>query len=436
MNGFMAWEDAQVYFNRANNLNGSFEFFPYGGYVSFLPEVITYQFSFLPYLLQSFCYALTALLLALWMFYQFAAVLTEAGVRRRHAYGVTLAAAAYLHILAPTFYLNLTFSIWPALIGASIYVVRIALGEAKPNWFATILAAMSFASHPLAIASLPVVGAGLYLKRAQLKTFMPHAIMLVLGILFVVAFTDVSAETKSVQTTQETLQLFLTSLPHFEWYDLLTNTLPIIIMIVGIGGGLVRLPGLIRSRSWQAAAILSGSLFLAPLYLALFLASGRLTVFHANVPGRYFTPTVVFAILALTVSFVGASWLTALGRQLERFGGAPAHGFLALWLILSLTAGPAIFWKYYANRLQFLATAQCVRENDLPGIAIAAEDHEHALAITKGLGHLERSGTGLFFDLKPSLVPLAELQRFCPGIQPSYVQAVRNARIWIGAKAF
>ena len=180
---------------------------------------------------------------------------------------------------------------------------------------------------------------------------------------------------------------------------------------------------------------MSGSLFLVPVYLALFLASGRFTI--GNISGRYFTPMVAFAILALTVSFVRAPWVTALGQRLERFGRTPAHGFLAVWLVLSLAAGPAIFWKYYANRLQFLAAAQCVRENGLPGVAIAAEDHHHTLAIAKGLGHFDRSSTALAItDLKPSLEPLAELQRVCPGIQPSYVQAVPNAQIWIGTKAF
>src|SRR5271166_5562676 len=114
--GYMAWEDASVYFNRVNNWNGSFEFYRYGGYVSFTPEVLAYLFSYLPYLLQSFCYALTALLFGLWMFYQFAAILIAAGISRRLAYGVALAAAAYLHILTASFYLNLTFAIWPALI--------------------------------------------------------------------------------------------------------------------------------------------------------------------------------------------------------------------------------------------------------------------------------------------------------------------------------
>ena len=216
LDGFMAWEDASVYFNRANNLNGSFVFFQYLGYVTFTPDVLTYLFSFLPYLLQSFCYALTALLAGLWMFYQFAAILIDAGVRPRLAYGVALAAAAYLHIVCQEFYLNLTFAIWSALIGASIYVVRIALAGAKPHWFATILAAMSFASHPLAIASLPVIGAGLYLRRAQLTTFIPHAIVLVLGILLVVTFTEASRNVASLHTILETLQLYLTSLLHFD----------------------------------------------------------------------------------------------------------------------------------------------------------------------------------------------------------------------------
>ncbi len=430
--GFMAWEDATFYFNRANNLNGGFAFFQYAGYVSFTPEVLTYLFSFLPYLIQSFCYALTALLAGAWMFYQFAAILIDAGARPRLAYGVALAVAAYLHIVCQDFYLNLTFAMWPALIGASIYVVRIAFAGAKPRWFATILAAISFASHPLAIASLPIIGASLYLRRAQLT--IPHAIVLVLGILLVVAFTDASRNAASLHTILEALPLYLTSMLHFDVHDFVTVNLPIIIMLAGISVGLVRLPGLIRSGSTQAAAILAGSLFLAPLYLALFLTSGRFTI--GNISGRYFTPTVVFAILALTVSFVGASWLTALGRRLERFSGAPAHGFLAVWLVLSLAAGPAIFWKHYANRLQFLAAAQCMRENGHPDFAIAAEDYGQTLAIAQGLGHFDRSSTGQFIDFRPSLEPLAEFQRFCPGIKLSYVQAVRNAHIWLGIKAF
>ena len=437
VNGFMAYEDANLYFNRANNFNGSFVFFRYAGYVSFTPDVLTYLFSFLPYLLQSFCYALTALLFGLWMFYQFVAILIDAGARPRLAFGVALAAAAYLHIVCQEFYLNLTFSIWPAVIGASIYGVRIALAGAKPHWFATILAAMSFASHPLAIASLPIIAAGLYLKRVRLTEYIPHAIVLVLGILFVVTLSEASRKAVGLHTILETLPRYFRNSLHSDTYEFVTTDLPLIIIILGgIVVGLARLPSLIRTGSAQATAILSGSLFIVVVCLNLFLASGRFTI--DNISGRFFTPMIAFTFLALTVSFLCAPWLTALGQRLERFGRTPAHGLLAGWLVLSFAAGPAIFWKYYANRLQFLATAQCVRENSLPGIAIAAENNRYTLAIVKeGLGHFDRSSTELQIDnLKPSREPVAELQRVCPGIQSSFVQAVPNARFYIGPKAF
>ncbi len=433
----MAWEDASVYFNRANNWNGGFEFYRYGGYVSFTPEVLAYLFSCLPYLLQSFCYALTALLFGLWMFYQFAAILIDAGISRRLAYGVALAAAAYLHILTASFYLNLTFAIWPALISASIYVVRIALTGTKPLWIATIVAAMSFASHPLAVASLPIIGAGLYLRRAQLATFIPHVIVLVVGILLVITFADVSGNAASLHSLRDTLPLYLTSLLHFDAGEFIRNDLPIIIILTGFGAGLVRLPGLIRSGSTQATAILSGSLFLVFVYLVLFLATNRLAKFGA-IFERYFTPMVAFAALALTVSFAGAPWLTALGQRLEKFGSTSAHVFLTVWLVFSLVAGPAIFWKYYANRLQFLAAAQCLRDNGLSDFAFAAEDRIHTLLIANGRGHFDRSSREVAFNdlVKPSPERLAEFQRVCPGIEPSYVQALRSARIYLGAKAF
>ncbi len=442
----MAWEDANLYFNRANNWNGSFEFYRYSGYVSFTPEVLAYLFSYLPYLLQSFCYALTALLFGLWMFYQFAAILIDAGVSRRLGYGVALAAAAYLHIVTGNFYLNLTFVIWSGLIGASIYVVRIALARTKPHWFATIVAAMSFASHPLAVASLPVIGAGLYLRRAQLATFTPHVIVLVLGILLVVAFADVSGNAESLHSILETLPLYLTGLLHVDVFEADKIYLAIIIIVAGLAVGLVRLPGLIRSGSTQATAILSGSLFLVLVYLALFFASNRFADFHASNPlagfgnmfGRYFTPMVAFAALALTVSFAGAPWFTALGQGLERISSASAHVFLTVWLVFSLVAGPAIFWKYYANRIQFLAAAQCLRDNGLSDFAFAAEDHIHTLLIANGRGHFDRSSREVAFNdlVKPSPERLAEFQRVCPGIEPSYVQALRSARIFLGAKAF
>ena len=436
LDGFMAWEDGDLYFNRANNLNGSFVFFHYAGYVSFTPQLLTYLFSFLPYLLQSFCYALTALLAGLWMFYQLAAILVDAGIHRRLAYVVALATAAYLHIVCQEFYLNLTFAMWSALIGASIYVVRIALAGAKPHWFATLLATLSFASHPLAVASLPVIGAGLCLRRAQLKAFIPHAIALVLGILLVVAGTEVSKNAASLHSLLETLPPGLAALLHLNALAMVRVDLSIVVMLAAITAGLIRLPGLIKSGSAKAAAILAGSLFLIPVYLALFLASGRFTLNDVSDDGRYFTPIVTFAILALMVSFAQTPRLAALGQRLEGFSRTPAYVFLAVCLVLSLTAGPMIFWKYYANRLQFLAAAQCLGENGLTDFAITAQNYDQTLAIAKGPRHFGLSATGLFIDIKPSPEPLAELQHFCPGVQPSYGQAVQNGHVWIGTRAF
>ncbi len=416
-----------------NNMDRGFEFFRYAGYISFAPQVLTYVFSFLPYLLQASCYALTALLVGLWMLYQFAAILTDAGVRPRLAIGVTLVAVACLHFVCQEFYLNLTFSIWSALIGASIYTVRIALVGTRPHWFPTIVAALSFASHPLAVASLPVIGAGLYVRRARLETYLPHAIVLALGILLVVGFTEASRNVASPHTILETLALYWQRVQLFDPYHWAVIDFPIIIVVGGIVVGLVRLPSLIKSGSTQAAALLCGSLYFIPAYLGLYLASGRFTI--SNIDGRFFTPVMAFAILALTVSFAHAPGLVALVQRLERMESARAQAFLAAWLVVSLAAGPAIFWNLYANRLQFLATAQCMRDRGLAGIAIAAEDHEGTLAIANG--HFKQSSwdPGMA-ELEPSSEPLAELQAACPGLRPSYAQAVSKAHIWIGGKAF
>ena len=73
----------------------------------------------------------------------------------------------------------------------------------------------------------------------------------------------------------------------------------------------------------------------------------------------------------------------------------------------------------------------------VPALRSRPRTMDHTLVIAKELVHFDRSGTALAItDLKPSREPLAELQRVCPGIQPSYVQAVPNAPIWIGIKAF
>ena len=432
--GFMAYEDGSVYFNRTNNLKGGFEFYRYSGYVSFAPQVLAYIYSFLPYLLQSFCYALTALLVGLWMFYQFKAILIDAGVHPRLAFGVGLAAAACLHFVAEDLYLNLTHLIWPALLGASIYVVRIALAGASPHWFATILASMSFASHPLAVASLPVIGVGLYVRRARLTAFIPHAMVIVLGILFVINFTDTSKTAASFYAILKAFRFPEQDDMYFAFY-FVTRILPIIIILAGIVAGLVKLPSLMRSGFTRAAAVLSASLILIPIYLALHVASDRFA--DGYIAERYFTPMVTFAIVSLTVSFVRAPWLMAVGQRLERIDSARAHAFLAVWLVMSLVAGSAIFWTYYANRLRFLATAQCVHEEGSPGIAIAAEPNEYSLVIANGLGGAAQSNTDereLMF-LAPSPELLERLQRLCPGIQPSYIEALRSARIY-GAKAF
>jgi hypothetical protein len=178
------------------------------------------------------------------MVYQFAAILIDAGAHPRLAYGVALAAAAYLHIICHQFYLNLTYAIWTALIGASIYAVRIALAGAKPHWFATILAAISFSSHPLAIASLPIIGAGLYWRRAQLATFIPHGIVMVIGILLVAAFTEASQNMGSRRTIVETLPLWLASLLRFDvgYGYAVPVILAIVAVLAGVAVGLVSLP--------------------------------------------------------------------------------------------------------------------------------------------------------------------------------------------------
>jgi hypothetical protein len=107
----------------------------------------------------------------------------------------------------------------------------------------------------------------------------------------------------------------------------------------------------------------------------------------------------------------------------------------AVWLVLSLGAGPAIFWKYYESRFQFLAAAQCVQESGLSGVAIAAEANEYTLALADG--HFDPSNGKLAIkNLRPSFQPMAKLQRLFPAIQPSYIEAVRSARICVGAKAF
>jgi hypothetical protein len=178
-------------------------------------------------------------------------------------------------------------------------------------------------------------------------------------------------------------------------------------------------------------------LFLVFVYLVLYLARNRLAEF-GTIFERYFTPMVAFAALALMVSFVGAPWFTALGQRLERFNITSAHVFLTVWLVLSLVAGPAIFRKYYATRLQFLAAAQCLRDNGLSDFAFAVEDHIHSLLIANGRGHFDRSSREVAFDdpVKPSPERLAELQRVCPGIEPSYVQELRSTRIYLAANAF
>ena len=282
---------------------------------------------------------------------------------------------------------------------------------------------------------MPIIGAGLYLRRAQLATFIPHAIVMVIGILLVAAFTEASQNMGSLRTIMETLPLWLASLLRFDvgYSYAVPVILAIVAILAGVAVGPVSLPGLIRSGSPPAVAILSGSVFMVLVYLALYLASDRFKV--GNISGRFFTPMVAFAILALTASSLRAPWLAALEQRLQQFGRTRAHGLLAVWLVLSLGAGPAIFWKYYESRLQFLAAAQCVRESGLSGVAIAAEANEYTLALADG--HFDPSSSTLAItDLRPSFRPLAELQRLCPGIQPSYIEAVRSARIWVGAKVF
>lgn len=439
VDGFMAWEDANLYFNRANNLDQGLNIYRYSGYVSLGPQVLTYIYSFLPYLLQSFCYALTALLVGLWMFYQFAALLIDTGARRSLAIGAALVAAVILHCVCQELYLNLSFAIWSGLIAASIYAVRIALGDAKPDWFSTILAAVGFASHPLALASLPILAAGTYLRRARLAPFRLHALVLEFGILFVVIFAKSSRYVPSLACVLDTSQQSVHDLLSFGFRTKLIIQSSIFFIVLGILVGLLKLLGLARSGTMTTGKttpgiVLSGCLYLIFAYLALFLASGRLRVDLSN-EGRYFTPIVDFATLTLAISFIRAPWLEALGRRLESFGKAPAYGVMAVWLAACLVAGPIIFWHQYANRLRFLAAAQCLHDSGLRGLAIAAEDHEATLAIANGQYEPSKQYKDLV-ELKLFVEPLDAVQRTCPGISPSYVQAVKHAHIWNGPEVF
>lgn len=154
--GFMAYEDASVFFFHRNDLNSPFIdqiFFAYPDYYPLWPLLTSYLASCFAPLLQCLLYSFFALLPAYFFFLNCWEIFEGASASIRSS--VLFFLAYWLHALEGNFFLNLSYSIWPCLFAGVIYFLLLMKGR-KFSVFEHCLYLIWLCSNPIAVLLVPV----------------------------------------------------------------------------------------------------------------------------------------------------------------------------------------------------------------------------------------------------------------------------------------
>jgi len=154
--GFMAYEDASVFFYHRNDLNSPFInqiFFTYPNYYPLWPLLTSYLASFFAPLLQCLLYSFFALLPAYFFFLNCWKLFESVSVSLRSSFLFFL--GYWLHALEGNFFLNLSYSIWLCLFAGVSYFLLLMKGR-KFSLFEHSLYMIWLGSNPIAILLVPV----------------------------------------------------------------------------------------------------------------------------------------------------------------------------------------------------------------------------------------------------------------------------------------
>ena len=291
-------------------------------------------------------------------------------------FGVAGLCMAFLHCVCLSLYINLTYSIWPALAGGSVYAYRVFVLGARATTLETALGALSFSSNPMAIVSAPVIMTSLVVNRGRGKRVLASATVLGLGIALGVLPAIGHNGFGTPDDYWAASLRFVSHLFGDGVISALRMDFPLMLMLTSVGLTAYDLLQMLRGRSSSLAVKRMMATYFIVGFAAVYFASNRF-VEYGYVADRYLVPGLAFAILVLASVPSIRDWINqALRNPVLR--SVPARAFLGITALASVAWSAALFASFYQPRLAFLAAAQCVRDHALPATAIMPEPDRRA----------------------------------------------------------